>query len=71
MAAQAAAPLRDSGASAIAKRLAGSVLSQCQSANQTGKQMETIAAQVLRSPKYSDETKSLAASVVAQSSNDR
>jgi hypothetical protein len=71
LASQAAATLRDSNASAIAKRLAGSVLSQAQSHNQTGKAMETTASQVLRSPKYSEETKALAASVVSQSNKSR
>jgi hypothetical protein len=63
---QAANTLRDKGASDVAKRLAGSVLSQAQGGNQTGKAMETTASQVLRSPKYSEQTKALAASVVSQ-----
>jgi hypothetical protein len=71
LASQAAATLRDSSASGIAKRLAGSVLSQTQSHNQTGKAMEAAASQVLRSSKYSDQTKALAASVVSQSNKPR
>lgn len=66
LASQAAATLRDSGSSSIARRLAASVLSQAQPGHQTGKTMETAASQVLRSSKYSDETKALAASVVSQ-----
>lgn len=59
--------LRDPHASAIAKSLAASVLSQSSSAKETGKAMETKASQVLQSEKYSDATKTLAASVLSQS----
>lgn len=68
---QAAATLRDTGASEIAKRLAGSVLSQAQSSNQTGKAIEATASQVLRSEKYSEQTKAFAASVVSQANKPR
>lgn len=67
----AARTLADENASAIARRLAGSVLSQTGTANQTGADMETTASNVLSSPKYSDDTKTLAASVLAQSNNER
>lgn len=66
LASKAATTLRDKGASDIARSLAGSVLSQAHSHNQTGKAMEATASQVLRSPKYSDQTKAFAASVVSQ-----
>ncbi|MDU0736335.1 hypothetical protein Q8W99_06395 [Pseudomonas aeruginosa] len=59
--------LRDPNASAIAKSLAASALSQSSSAKQTGKEMEAKASKVLKSDKYSDDTKSLAGSVVSQS----
>lgn len=71
LASEAGATLRDNNASAIAKRLAGSVVSQAQSGNQTGKAMETTASQVLRSSKYSDQTKAFAASLVSQSNKRR
>jgi hypothetical protein len=71
LASQAANTLRDSGASDIAKRLAGAVLSQAQGKNQTGKAMETTASQVLRSPKYSEQTKAFAASVISQANKRR
>jgi len=68
---KAAATLRDPNASAIKKTLAGSVMSQANSANQTGKEMETIASSVLRSEKYSSETKAFAGSLVSQSNKAR
>jgi len=71
LASQAAATLRDNSASAIARQLAGSVLSQAQSANQTGKAMETKASQVLHSAKYNEQTKAFAASLVSQSNKPR
>lgn len=63
--------LRDVGASAVQKRLAGSVLAQASTGKQTGKAMEAEAARVLNSDKYSDTTKALAGSVLSQSSKDR
>ena len=71
IASQAAETLQNKNASAIAKSLAGSALSQSQSSFQTGKVMEAKASQVLQSSKYSDETKALAASVLAQSNKSR
>lgn len=71
LASQAAATLRNNSASAIAKQLAGSVLSQTQGANQTGKAMETKASQVLQSQKYNEQTKAFAASLVSQSNKPR
>lgn len=63
--------LRDPRASAIAKSLAASVLSQSSSDKETGKAMEAKASQVLQSEKYSESTKSLAGSVLSQSDKKR
>ena len=71
LATKAATTLRDPNASAIKKTLAGSVMSQANSANQTGKEMEAIASSVLRSEKYSAETKAFAGSLVSQSNKAR
>lgn len=68
---QAAETLRDPNASAIAKSLAGSVLSQSASSKETGKAMEAKASQVLSSEKYSESTKALAASALSQSNKKR
>lgn len=68
---QAAETLRDPHASAIAKSLAGSVLSQFTSSNETGKAMEAKASKVLQSEKYSETTKALAASALSQSNKKR
>lgn len=67
----AAATLRDPNASAIAKSLAGSALSQSSTGKQTGAVMEEKAGKVLQSEKYSDSTKTLAGSVVSQSEKKR
>lgn len=48
-----------------------SVLSQRSASKQTGAAMEDIASRVLQSNKYSDETKSFAASVLSQSNVER
>ncbi|WP_448724290.1 hypothetical protein [Pseudomonas farris] len=63
--------LRDPHASAIAKSLAASALSQSSSPKETGKAMEAKASQVLQSEKYSETTKTLAASVLSQSDKAR
>ena len=63
--------LHDPKASAIAKSLAASALSQTHTKNQTGAEMEHKAGQVLHSDKYSKDTKTLAASVVAQANKER
>ena len=63
--------LHDPKASAIAKSLAASALSQSHTKNQTGAEMEHKAGQVLHSNKYSKDTKTLAASVVAQANKER
>jgi hypothetical protein len=63
--------LHDPKASTIARSLAASALSQSHTHNQTGAQMEHKTAQVLKSDKYSKETKTLAASVVAQANKER
>lgn len=71
LASKAAQTLKDPSASATAKKLAGSVLSQTGSQNQTSGELETLASTVMGSSKYSDDTKSLAASVLSQSNKDR
>lgn len=53
------------------KSLAASVLSQTDPLKQTGAHMEDIASRVLQSEKYSDKTKSFAASVLSQSNKNR
>ncbi|WP_312172267.1 hypothetical protein [Chryseobacterium sp.] len=63
--------LRNANASSAAKSLAGSVLSQSHTANQTSKEMEGFASMVLQSNKYSELTKSLAGSVLSQSNGDK
>lgn len=68
---QASKTLRDPNSSAVAKSLAGSALSQINSAKQTSSKMEDRAAIVLNSKKFSDETKSLAGSVLSQSVKER
>lgn len=70
MAKIAAQILNDDNASKIAKKLAGSVLSQTNPDHQTSKEIEKIASDVMKSEKYSDETKSLAASVLSQSTRE-
>ena len=59
--------LKNANASDISKSLAGSVLSQSHTNNQTSGNMESVASKVLQSNKYSELTKSLAASVLSQS----
>lgn len=71
IASTAAKILRDENSSNIAKKLAGSALSQANKIHETGKEMEKIASDVLKSDKYSDTTKSLAGSVVSQSDKKR
>jgi hypothetical protein len=65
--------LGDKNASEIAKKLAGSVLSQFNSGKQTGREMEELAAKVLQSPEYRDDIdiKRLAGSVLSQSNKER
>jgi hypothetical protein len=55
----------------MAKRLAGSVLAQRDGTKRTGAEIEDDASMVMRSKKFSPETKALAASVVAQSEKSR
>ena len=59
--------LNDDNSSATAKTLAGSVLVQVQKGFQPSEDVQTLAGKVLESAKYSEETKSLAASIVSQS----
>lgn len=71
VASKAAQILNDKDASAIAKKLAGSALSQVNKGNQTGSELEDLAAKVLGSPKYSDDTKEMAGSILSQSEKSR
>jgi hypothetical protein len=71
IASKASQMLHDKSSSEVAKQLAGSALSQVNKGNETGKAMETIASNVLKSDKYSNSTKALAASVLAQSDKSR
>jgi hypothetical protein len=59
------------GSSQIARKLAGSALSQSKTNRQTGAKMEDLASKVLRSDRYSEKTKTLAASVLSQSNKRR
>lgn len=67
----AAETLQDPHASQIAKSLAGAALSQRVGSRQTGAEMEDVAARVLQSDRYAEETRQLAASVLAQSNKER
>lgn len=71
MASKAAKKLTDPNSSKIQKELAGSVLAQYATGKETGAEMESKASEVLRSDKYNDETKGLAASLVSQSNKKR
>lgn len=71
LARQAAQTLRDDSASKMAKRLAGSVLAQRDGTKRTGADLEDDASMVMRSKKFSPETKAFAASVVLQSATSR
>ena len=63
----AASTLANPNASATAKSLAGSVVSQAHTGKQSGTAIESKASMVLQSEKFSKETKSLAGSVLSQS----
>ena len=63
--------LKDSNASNIQKKLAGSALSQRGTKKQTGSQMENVASKVLTSNKYNKDTKKLAGSILSQSNKKR
>lgn len=71
VASQAASVLSDPNASATAKSLAASALSQTGNGKQTGAAMEDKASMVLQSSKYSDATKTLAGTVLSQSNKAR
>ena len=71
VASQAAKTLQDPHSSKTAKKLAASALSQSNTSNQTGAEMEDFASNVLKSSKYNNETKSLAGSVLSQSNKKR
>lgn len=65
--------LADKNATKVAKQLAGSVLAQYNTKKETGKDMEQIASEIMKDKEnsYDSETKSLAASVLAQCNKDR
>lgn len=63
--------LTNPNSSEIAKKLAGSALSQKTITHETGKEMEAIASNVLKSEKYNETTKELAASILSQSDKKR
>lgn len=63
--------LTNTNASATAKKLAASALSQTGNGKQSGAELEDLASKVLNSSKYSDNTKSLAGSVLSQSNKKR
>lgn len=65
----AAETLQNERASHIAKSLAASALAQRNGSKQTGAEMEDLAAKVLASKRYADETKE--ASVLSQSNKAR
>ncbi|MFC7339547.1 hypothetical protein ACFQY0_20315 [Haloferula chungangensis] len=71
VASEAARILQDPGASATAKRLAGSAPSQRVPSHQTGPSMEDLASRVLDSSKYGETTMTFAGSVLSQSNKDR
>lgn len=71
MASKVAATLNNPNASATAKSLAASALSQAGNGRQTGAAMESKASKVLQSPKYSDATKALAGTVLSQANKAR
>ncbi len=59
------------GSSQVARKLAGSALSQSRTSRQTGAEMENLASKVLRGDHYAERTKVLAASVLSQSNKKR
>ncbi len=67
----AAKTLNDNNSSQIAKKLAGSALSQKSTSKQPGSKMEDTASKVLKSKKYNDDTKTLAVSILSQSNKKR
>lgn len=71
VASRAAHTLNDNNASATAKSLAASALSQVNRGHQTGAAAEDLAARVLASTKYNEQTKEYAASVLSQSVRER
>ncbi|MGY3909782.1 hypothetical protein ACW5XW_24475 [Aeromonas piscicola] len=68
VASQAAQVLKDPNASKIQRSLAGSALAQANTGKQPSAAMEAKAGAALQSDKYNDKTKTLAGSIVAQSS---
>ena len=68
---QASRILQSPTASATAKTLAASALSQRTPSHQTGAKVEDLASRVLDSPKFNAETKSLAGSILSQANKQR
>lgn len=71
LASQAAGSLQNENSSKIKRKLAASVVAKTHTGKQTGAEMETIASDVMKSSKYSEETKSYAASLLSQSNKSR
>ena len=63
--------LEDKNSSAIAKKLAGSATSQAAMTKQTGAKMEKIASAALQDGRLAKDTKTVAASVLAQANKAR
>ena len=57
----------DNSSSKIQRQLAGSALAQKGNSKETSERMEAVASKVMKSDKYNAATKSLAASVMSQS----
>ncbi|MBN1837873.1 MAG: hypothetical protein JW820_18595 [Spirochaetales bacterium] len=58
--------LADDKETKTARALAGSILSQSGAGRQTGARLGSLASKVMKSTKYSEDTKTLAGSVLAQ-----
>lgn len=63
--------LADPNSSEIAKKLAGSALSQVDPTKQTGAELETLASKALQDGRVSETTQALAASILAQANKQR
>jgi len=63
--------LDNKNSSAIAKKLAGSALSQREMSKQTGAKMEKIASAALQDGRLAKDTKTVAASVLSQANKAR
>jgi len=67
LASAAAKIMGDNSSSKIQHQLAGSALAQKGNSKETSERMEAVASKVIKSDKYNAATKSLAASVMSQS----